>query len=262
MPPLVDSHAHLTAAAFDDDRPAVLQRARDAGVRHIIEIGYNHAVMARALALADAEPGFVSVALGFHPLDATTVQDGDLALLAGRLRTAPAAVAIGEIGLDYYHHPESAAVQARVFREQLALARELGLPVVIHSREAHADTLAILQRDGVPRGGVMHSFSGDLAYAEACVALGMLISFSGPLTFPRSHALHVAAAALPPASLLVETDAPYLAPQGRRGQRNEPAAVRVVAEHLARLRGVSVAEIAAATCANARRLFGDRLVLP
>jgi TatD DNase family protein len=149
-----------------------------------------------------------------------------------------------------------------VFREQLALARELGLPVVIHSREAHADTLAILQRDGVPRGGVMHSFSGDLAYAEACVALGMLISFSGPLTFPRSHALHVAAAALPPASLLVETDAPYLAPQGRRGQRNEPAAVRVVAEHLARLRGVSVAEIAAATCANARRLFGDRLVLP
>jgi len=219
-------------------------------------------VMARALALADAEPGFVSVALGFHPLDATTVQDADLALLAGRLRTAPAAVAIGEIGLDYHHHPESAAVQARVFREQLALARELGLPVVIHSREAHADTLAILQRDGVPYGGVMHSFSGDRAYAEACLALGMLISFSGPLTFPRSHALHAAAAALPLASLLVETDAPYLAPQGLRGRRNEPAAVRLVAECLARLRAAPVAEIAAATCANAQRLFGPRLALP
>jgi TatD DNase family protein len=259
---LIDSHAHVTAPAFDADRSAVLQRARDAGVRHLIEIGYNHDVMARALALADAEPAFVSVALGFHPLDATTVQHDDLALLAARVRATSAAIAIGEIGLDYYHRPDSAPVQAQVFREQLALARELELPVVIHTREAHADTLAILQRDGVPFGGVMHSFSGDRAYAEECLALGMLISFSGPLTFPRSHTLHAAAAAVPLASILVETDAPYLAPQGLRGRRNEPAAVRLVAEQLARLRGIAPEVVAEATSANAVRLFGDRLAAP
>ena len=258
---LIDSHAHLHDRAFDGDRAAVLARARAAGLTAIVTVGTDLAESEAAAALARAEPD-VFAAVGFHPHDA---KDWDA---AGRSRIAALAVeesvvAIGEIGLDFYRDLSPRADQERAFRDQLSLADDLGLPVVIHSRDAHEATVAVLSEwaaarerpSGAPLG-VIHCFSGDAALARRYAGLGFAISFAGPVTYPKNDVLRAAAAAVPPGWIVVETDCPYLSPQSRRGRRNEPAQVAETAACIAALRGQTPSAFAAETSETARRVFG------
>jgi TatD DNase family protein len=253
MAPLIDTHTHLAASQFDADRLDVLARARTAGVARLIEIGYSLDSSRAALALA-AETDAVYAVVGVQP---NSPQDahGDWLEQLRELASYPKVVAIGEIGLDYHWMVASAAEQERIFRAQLALARELGLPVVIHSRAAEADTVRILRDAARGQPGVMHSFSGGWEYAEACLEVGFFLSFSGPLTFAKATELHEAARRAPLDRLLTETDSPYLAPHPLRGKRNEPANVRLVAERLAALRGLTLDELAGVVWHNAHAIF-------
>jgi TatD DNase family protein len=249
---LVDSHAHLDDPRFADDLDAVVARARADGVSRIVAAGANIPSSREALALSGRYEG-VYAAVGVHPHDAKELDEAGLAELR-RLAGQPKVVAIGEIGLDFHYDFSPRATQRSAFTAQLDLARDLGLPVIVHDREAHGEVLAALQAWG-GTAGVLHCFSGDEAMARQAITLGFLISFAGPLTFAKSTRLHQLAAALPLNSLLVETDCPYLTPEPFRGRRNEPARVRLVAEKLAALRGLSAARVAGATTANAARLF-------
>lgn len=252
---LVDSHAHLNDGRFRQDMPQVLQRAKDAGVEAIINVGYDMPSSVRALSLA-ARYGSIYAAVGIHPHDAGTVPK-DYSDELRKLAADKKVVAIGEIGLDFYRNLSSAADQKRVFREQLRLASELSLPVIVHDRDAHTEVLAILKEENAGKtGGVLHCFSGDSSFARRCLDLGFYISLAGPVTFKQHGDLVEVARMVPQNRLLLETDAPYLAPQPYRGKRNEPAYVRCVAEHVAKLRGQSLAELGAATAENATRLFG------
>lgn len=250
---LIDTHTHLNAEQFDPDRDDVLACASAAGVARMIEIGYDFASSHAAIALAEHHPQITAV-VGIQPNHAAELPDGWLDQIA-KLARHPRVVAIGEIGLDYHWNRAPADVQERVFRAQLALAREMNLPVVIHSRDAQDDTIRILRDAARGQPGIMHSFSGDWAYAEACLEVGFMLSFSGPLTFKNAHALHEVAARAPANRILIETDCPYLAPHPHRGRRNEPANVRLVAEQLARLRGISL-EMAAAIVWENAAMFG------
>ena len=209
----------------------------------------------RLLKLAETQPGCLA-APGVHPLAAESWnKDTTNRLLT--LLDRPQVVAIGEIGLDFYRDRSPREVQRRVFREQIRLARELGKPLIVHDRDAHQEVLSILAEEkAFDVGGVLHCFSGDLAMARACVEMGFLISFAGPLTYPKNDGLRAIAAALPADVLLIETDCPYLAPQQQRGRRNEPALVRQTAERLADIKGLSLEDIARITSHNAWRLFG------
>jgi TatD DNase family protein len=251
---LVDSHCHLATAAFDDDRPAVLARARAAGVRALIDVGVDPEGWARTLALAAAEPE-VFAALALHPNDVAEVGLAAIDALPPLL-AAPRVVAVGETGLDYHWQRTPPAMQQAAFRAHLALARRLDLPVIVHCRQAYDDTLDIIAADGNGTRGVLHCFGGTLAQAERALALGYAISLAGPLTFKKSDEARRITAAVPGESLLVETDAPYLAPHPRRGQRNEPAYVALVAAALAAARGEELAAVVARTGRNAARLFG------
>lgn len=250
---LIDTHAHLALPQFDADREAVIARAAEAGVARMIEIGYDLPSSRAAIALAEAHPAIFAV-VGIQPNHAHELPDGwEQALRT--LCAHPKVVAIGEIGLDYYWMKAPPPQQESLFRAQLALARTLGLPVVIHSRDAQHDTVRILHEDARGQPGIMHSFSGDWAYAEACLELGFLLSFSGPLTFPKATELHEVARRAPLERLLSETDSPYLSPHPYRGQRNEPARVRLVVERLAALRDQPLETVAARIWANAGQLF-------
>ncbi|HEX9372111.1 MAG TPA: TatD family hydrolase, partial [Roseiflexaceae bacterium] len=211
---LIDTHLHLHLAQFDDDRAAALDRARAAGVERMVEIGYDLDSSRTAVRLAESHPAIFAV-VGIQPHYATQADDGWLAEVR-RLAAHPKVVAIGEIGLDYYHDRAPHDAQERLFREQLALARELDLPVVIHSRDAQADTVRILRDAALGQPGIMHSFSGDWAYAKACLEVGFLLSFSGPVTFPKAADLHDVARRAPIERILTETDSPYLAPHPLR----------------------------------------------
>ena len=264
MPPtLIDSHAHLDAPEFEADRAVVIARAHAAGVTRMVTVGYDQATWATATALIAAHPGAgLYLALGIHPNSAPEATEAGLADLAARCRagrtdpTAPRVVGLGETGLDYYRDWATPEQQRASFRAQLALARELDLPVIIHDRDAHADILAILRADGAGTRGVMHAFSGDVAMAEECLRRGYLISLAGPVTFSKAADRHAVARAVPLAGLLVETDCPYLTPAPFRGRRNEPAHVALTAARIAELKGVSLEDVAAATTANAVALFG------
>ncbi|HID89573.1 MAG TPA: TatD family deoxyribonuclease [Anaerolineales bacterium] len=252
---LVDSHAHLDFPQFDADRETVIGRAREAGLVVILNVGVDLASSRAAVALAERHD-FIYAAVGVHPHDAKTVTPAVLDRLR-ELARHPKVVAIGEIGLDYYRDLSPRAVQRRAFAQQLALAAEVGLPVVVHSREAHDDVLDAL-RDWQGSGGVLHSYSGGPGRLEEVVALGFYIGLSGPITFPKARRLRTVAAAVPLDRLLVETDCPYLTPVPYRGRRNEPAYVRYVAEAVARARGTSIEAVAQATTENVERLFGLR----
>lgn len=252
---LIDSHAHLDDTQYDGDRAAMLVRARAAGVVQMVNAGCDLPSSRRAVALAAAYD-YIFAAVGIHPHEVADLPADYLGTVREMSRQANV-VAIGEIGLDYYRDLSPREVQRRVFREQLALAKELGLPVVIHDRDAHGDVLDILRKDGAgPAGGVLHCFAGSLEMAAACLEMGFYISFAGPVTYPNARRPKEVAAAVPLERLLVETDSPYLAPQTHRGKRNEPAYVRYVAEQIAALKGITPEEVARATTANARRLFG------
>jgi TatD DNase family protein len=254
---LCDSHAHLDAPQFDEDRAAALRRAADAGVRAIINVGYNAATWPTTLALASVHPG-IFACFGFHPNDAATWDDRVIASLA-ELHAHPKAVAVGETGLDYYREYAPPERQRAAFTAQLALARALGKPIVIHHREARDDLLAILRAEYAARGplhGVLHAFSGDSAFAAELLALGLHLGIGGPVTFKNATELHDAVRAIPLERIVIETDSPYLAPHPHRGRRNESAYVALVAERIAALKGTDRETIAIATTANASRLFG------
>ena len=251
---MIDSHAHLDFPQFDDDREAVVERAREAGLAAILNVGADLPSSRAAVALAERYD-FIYAAVGVHPHDAKTVTPAVLDELCVLARH-PQVVAVGEIGLDYYRDLSPRPVQRQVFADQLALAAELALPVVIHDREAHDDVLATLR--GWQGTGVIHSYSAGPKRLDQVLGLGFLIGISGPVTFPYASRLRTVAAAVPLDRLLVETDCPYLTPVPYKDQRNEPAYVQYVVEAVARARGVPVEAVARATADNARRLFGFR----
>jgi len=253
---LVDSHCHLTDVAFDGDREAVLGRAREAGVDHVVVIGETPEAAERALALSHHHPGLSSTA-GLHPHEARRWSPEVRRYIAEALTREPV-VAVGETGLDYHYDNSPRDVQREAFDAQLDLAAAAGKPAVIHAREADADVAAILA--GHPEVvAVMHSFSSGEDLLRAVVRMGHYVGLSGMITF-KSWRLDAAMREVPLDRLLVETDAPYLAPVPHRGKRNEPAHVAETARRLATVVGKSVEEISEITTANAARVFGARIL--
>ncbi len=250
---LADSHAHIDDERFDADREEVVARALAAGVSLIVNIGADMASSARSVALAEKYPG-IYAAVGMHPHDSRDMKETDYHQLE-QWATHPKVVAIGEIGLDYHYDLSPRPVQKEVFLRQLDLARKTGKPFIIHEREAHADMLDIIRNAARGLNGVFHCFSGSVETAREYLKMGFYISVAGPVTFPKSAKTKDVAKAVPLDRLLVETDSPYLTPQPFRGKRNEPAYVRLVAEEIANLRDIPLAELAEATTANVRRLF-------
>jgi TatD DNase family protein len=252
----VDSHCHIDMPQFDADREAVLERARAAGVGGILIVGGVDAEGGLARALRVAEDAGLPVSGGVHPHEARLATEGTWDELAGLARERRV-VAIGEIGLDYYYDHSPRDVQRGVFRRQIRLAREVGLPVIVHTRDADAETAEILEQEGAGKtGGVIHCFTGGTELARRALDLGFLISFSGIVAFPRAEVIQQVARKAPLDRLLIETDAPFLAPPPHRGRRNEPAFVVEVARRIAALRQVTPEEVGEAASVNFRRLFG------
>jgi TatD DNase family protein len=253
---MIDSHCHLYTDDFAADRADVLQRARAAGVSRMICIGSGHDMTsARAsLALANVEPD-VYATVGMHPHDAAKMTEPDWVELEN-FSVHDRVVGIGETGLDYHYDHSPRPIQQLVFRRFIAMARSCGRPVISHIRDAHVDAAEILREENATQaGGVIHCFTGDVADARRYLQLGQYLSFSGILTFKNSQAIREAATFAPADRILVETDAPYLAPIPFRGRRNEPAFLAGTLETLARLRGISVADADDLTSTNTRRLF-------
>jgi TatD DNase family protein len=252
---LIDTHVHLDDARYDSDRDLMIARAREAGVDRMITIGCDLATSQAAVALADRYP-CVYASVGVHPHEVKHIAAGWYEELR-RLAAHQKVVAYGEIGLDYHYNHSPAAEQRDRFREQLQLARELQLPVVVHTREAQEDTIQILKEEwSADFGGVLHCFSGDAWLAKGALDLGFHLSFSGILTFQNAGMLRDIAKTVPAGRLLIETDCPYLTPAPHRGKRNEPAYVRHVAQTLAGiLNGGDIDAVAERTTTNARRLF-------
>ncbi len=249
---MIDTHCHLEMKQFDEDREAVIERARAAGVECIITIASDLDGCEGAVQLAERHD-FIYASVGLHPHDAKDMSDAALARIR-ELSLSGKVVAIGEIGLDYYYDLSPRDVQRNVFARQLAFAKVRGLPVIVHSRDAEEDTLRILEASGV-RKGVMHCFSGDVAMAKRAMSLGFHISIAGPVTFRNAPALKEVAAMVPDDLLLIETDAPYLAPEPLRGKRNEPAYLVHTAKQIAELRGITLEDIDRITTLNAKLLF-------
>jgi TatD DNase family protein len=258
----VDSHAHIDGPEFDADREQVIQRARDAGVSAILNIGTgdpNRGALERAVDLADQCPD-IYAAVGTHPHDARLFDDQAEQRIANLIKQSASVIAWGEIGLDFHYDNSPREVQMNVFGRQLELARDARLPVIIHTREAEDETIEILKSRwaGSNLPGIMHCFSGSLALAQQALELGFLISFSGIVTFKKAEDLRAIAGQVPLDRLLIETDCPFLAPVPFRGKRNEPAYVVEVARCLAALRGLSVEEIGKVTTDNFWRVFSVR----
>lgn len=254
---LIDTHAHLDDERLREDLPDVLKRAASAGVQRVVTIATTALSSARCVELARGAAHILSASVGIQPNHVAEAAAGDWHEVC-RLVTEPGVVAIGETGLDRHWDITPFAQQEEYFARHLDLVRRHGLAVVIHCREAETDTVRVLRADYDRHGpvrGVMHSFTGDLATATACLEMGLYISFAGMVTYKSAQNLRDVAAAIPLDRLLIETDSPYLAPVPLRGQRNEPAFVAHTAVCLAKVRGVSVEEFAKQTSENARLLF-------
>lgn len=255
---LIDSHAHIDLPEFNKDRDQVLERARRRGVAAVINVGLDAESSRQALAMAKKYDD-IFVAVGFHPHEASKMKEGDLDSLA-ELTEDARVVAIGEIGLDFYRNLSPREAQLEAFKKQLELAVELKLPVVVHCRQAHREVYDILS-DWVKanpadnRRGVIHCFSGDIDMARRYIELGFYISLAGSVTYPSAGELVGVAREVPLERLLLETDAPFLAPQARRGKRNEPAYMVHTAEKVAEIRGAPVAAVAEAATSNTIELF-------
>ena len=261
---LVDSHCHLDFNVFHTDRGEVVKRAREAGVTRIVDPGVDLVSSEAVVELAEVIPE-VFAAVGIHPNEVRSlveIHDGTLE----NLITKPKVVAIGEIGLDYFRERTAKELQIKAFEAQLDLAEEAGLPVIVHNRAATEDTLQILSAwvtrlritkpELARQPGVLHSFSGTLDEAERAIGMGFLIGITGPVTFPKAVELQQLVSSLPLESLMVETDAPFLAPQPWRGKRNEPGYVKYSVEKIASLRKIDFEQVAEITTANAIRIFG------
>jgi TatD DNase family protein len=252
---LIDTHAHLEMREFNDDREDVIKRAREAGVEYIITIGTTIESSRDAVLLAD-KYDFIYAAIGIHPHEVKDILHPAYEILR-HFAQHKKVVAYGEIGLDYHYEHSPRTDQKRKFRDMLREARELDLPVIVHDRDAHEDTLQILSEEWSPDlGGVLHCFSGDVAMAKHVIEMGFSISIAGPITFPKAESLREVVRQIPIENLLIETDSPYLAPQPVRGKRNEPAFVRHTAEAIAALKGLSADDVARITSFNAMELFG------
>ena len=254
----IDSHAHIEMEDFDRDREEVIRRALDAGVEIIVNVGNGDISKnshASAFRLAEEYP-FIYTTLGVHPHEARLLDEEMYARLSN-LCEHPKVIAWGEIGLDYHYDNSPRDQQRKAFRKQLQLARKQGLPAVIHTREAEADTLRILDEEWKDSGlpGIIHCFTGTRAFAEEAIKLGFYISFSGVVTFKKSEDLRDTASRLPLEKILIETDSPFLAPQPFRGRRNEPAYVVETARSIAQLHNVTAEEIGRITSDNFKRLF-------
>ena len=252
---LIDTHTHLDDPRYDADRDTTIERARQAGVGAFVTIGCDLATSRSAVTLADHHPD-IYASIGVHPHEVKHIADGWYDELR-RLAQNQKVVAYGEIGLDYHYNHSAPKEQRERFREQVQLARELRLPVIIHTREAQEDTISILKEEKASEvGGVFHCFSGDAWLAKDALELGFYLSFSGILTFNNAAMLRDIAKHTPLDRLLIETDCPYLTPVPHRGKRNEPAFVSHVARQLAELHpDLSLEQIAHTTSDNARRLF-------
>ncbi len=257
---MTDTHSHLHLRQFDLDCDEVVARAEANGVTKIIEVGIDLESNKRAIALATRYPQ-VYASVGIHPHEAGKATQETWTELRS-LASQPGVVAIGETGLDYYRDYSPREKQKEALREQLSLAKEFPKgslwerkPIILHDRKAHDDLLAIVEEDRGGVTGVFHCFSGGLAMAEKCLQMGFYISIAGPVTFKGAYRLRDLACALPLERLLLETDSPFLPPHPYRGRRNEPAYVKLVAQEVAEIRGISFEELAQATTENATRLF-------
>jgi TatD DNase family protein len=252
---LIDTHAHLEMRDFSDDRDDVIQRAREAGVEYIVTIGTTVESSRDAVLLAD-KYDFIYAAIGIHPHEVKDILHPAYDILR-HFAQHKKVVAYGEVGLDYHYEHSPRTDQKRKFRDMLREARELDLPVIIHDRDAHEDTLQILSEEWSPDlGGVMHCFSGDIEMAKKLIEMGFSLSVAGPVTFPKAESLREVVRQIPIEHMLIETDSPYLAPQPMRGKRNEPAYVRHTAEAIAAIKGLSFDDVARITSFNAMQLFG------
>jgi len=252
---LFDTHAHLDDSKFDGDRDSVIAKCKEEGVELILNAASNLATSIKAITLAK-KYDFIYASVGVHPHDASEMDENSCQVLAELAEKNNKVRAIGEIGLDYYYNHSPRDVQKKRFAEQIDLAKQLGLPVIIHDRDAHEDTMNILKKSGVKQvGGVLHSFSGGVEMMRECLKLNMYISLSGPVTFKNARKTVEVAQQVPLDMLLIETDSPYLTPVPHRGERNYPGYVKHVADKIAALRDMDFEEIAQITLENGKRLF-------
>ena len=252
---IFDTHTHLNVEEFLGREEEELALAAEMGVTRMNIVGFDKPTIERAFELVDKYNQLYAT-IGWHPTEAGTYTEEVESYLLEKLKH-PKVVALGEIGLDYHWMTAPKEVQEHVFRRQIQLSKELDLPFVVHTRDALEDTYEIIKSEGVGRrGGIMHSFSGSLEWAEKFVELGMTISFSGVVTFKKATDIQEVAKELPLDKILVETDAPYLAPVPKRGRENKTAYTRYVVDHIATLRDLTTEEVAQATYDNARKVFG------
>jgi len=251
---LVDSHAHLEMDEFDGDREAVIRRAQESGVDCIVTVGLNLEDSRKAVALAERYSS-IYASVGVHPHDVKSIDETTYDLLR-ELSKSDKVIAYGEIGLDFFRNLSPRDLQIRRFGEQLELAAELDLPVIIHDRDAHRETVEMLKGRGEGRGGVIHCFSGDYDMAAKCLDMGFYISIPGTVTYKKSDTLRDIVRKLPIDRLLVETDSPFLSPEPNRGKRNEPAYVAHTARRIAQIKGIPFEEVERITSRNARDVFG------
>ena len=254
---LVDSHAHLEMEEFDGDRDAVIHRAREMGVDGIVTVGVNLEDSRKGVALAE-QYDTVYASVGVHPHDVKTIDKTTYDQLRNLARSSKV-VAYGEIGLDFFRNRSPKDIQVRRFGEQLELAAELELPVIIHDREAHREITEMIEVRKNDRGGVIHCFSGDYSMAVRCIDMGFYISTPGTVTYKKAEPLREIIKRLPMDRLLIETDCPFLSPEPKRGKRNEPAYVVYTAQQIAQIKALPYEEVERITSRNAKDLFGITL---
>lgn len=250
----IDTHVHLNADQYDEDLQEVIDRALNSKVEKMVVIGFDRKTIKRAIELAE-QYDFIYAVVGWHPVDAIDCTDEDLEWIE-QLAAHKKVVGIGETGLDYHWDKSPRDIQQQVFRKQIQLAKRVKLPIIIHNREATEDVLTILrEEDAQEVGGVMHCFGGSVETAQESIKMNFMISLGGPVTFKNAKKPKEVAAEIPLEYLMIETDAPYLAPHPYRGKRNEPSYVPLVAEEIARLKELPVETVAEATTENAKRFY-------
>ena len=251
---LIDSHAHLEMPEFKKDLEGVIRRAMESGVEYIFTVGTEEKDWRRALEIANTHPSIYAI-LGIHPHNAKEIDDQTYPLLKDLCKNKKVK-AYGEIGLDFFRNLSPRDIQLKRFREQIELAKELGLPIVVHDREAHQETMEILKSEKAEKcGGIIHCFSGDYEMAKVCIDMGFYISIPGSITFKNAESFREIVKRVPLDSLLVETDAPFLTPEPFRGKRNEPSYVRYTAQKVAEIKKVSFDKVAEVTTENALRVY-------
>jgi TatD DNase family protein len=251
----IDTHVHLNADQYEDDLQEVINRALEANVKKMVVIGFDRITIERAMKLVE-QYSFIYAVVGWHPVDAIDCTEEDLKWIE-ELAAHEKVVGIGEMGLDYHWDKSPKDVQQVLFRKQIRLAQKVKLPIIIHNRDATEDVIRILQEEEAQlTGGIMHCYGGSVETAKQCIEMNFMISLGGPVTFKNAKKPKEVATKIPLENLLIETDAPYLAPHPYRGKRNEPALVTLVAEEIARLKGISIEEVAEVTTKNAELFFG------